>query len=318
MEGALSSCNHFFCFRCVQKIKSAPAFGSSCPICKKCYNLFSLKSSNINPLLLDADITLQNNTKLVSNQIFYYQQTIARMRSVLMNMRDKFKVLESQMQEKDNALTRALEERQRQQEYFSMYQTRPSYFTNNNNQLMMPGQYASLDSIPSGHSVATVSHTLNNNNFQVRKNSGENSLNEFEPYCNIHTNTPPASKTQLSGGKLQPSGEHQPLGWAESSHGLKRHRENLPSTHSTLAVIPSCPNPPPSEHYSASSSHAYLTPNSCSNANNRQKTPSFHFSTSFSNPKAPGNSRGQHSIPPYGSIGSRTPKLLQGLLSHAS
>ncbi|CCW61910.1 unnamed protein product [Phytomonas sp. EM1] len=316
-EGKLSSCHHFFCSRCVQRMTADPGFGTSCPICQKPYQFSCLKSNTIQPLFRDAGTTLQYSTKLVCNQIFHYQQVIARLRAVLRALHGKLQVLETQIRQKDQALMRALEENKRQQQSFSMNQTCSSCFAQNNSQPMMTVQHASMGTMPQGPPTPPVSMTPRLSNFQVRKPSDEGSLKGFEYHRNSHpTSLTSGWEARAPGGESQPSEELRPLGWAESSHCLKRHRGGVQSTLGASPANAVCQKNTPSERYPMSSSpHALLTPNSCSNALSFQKAPPFRLSTPFANPAAFGDTRGQHVPPHHGVSGNGAPKLLQGLLS---
>lgn len=116
-SGCLSSCNHFFCARCVPRLPPAnpPSAPPQCPVCKKPYRLVSINSTAVQPLLQDPHSLL----KVVSNQYARQRHVIARMQEALKALKEEVKTIERKYREKSAALDRALHQQQQLQRQYS-------------------------------------------------------------------------------------------------------------------------------------------------------------------------------------------------------
>lgn len=120
--GFLTSCEHFFCSRCVQRLQQQRQHNGNglqaCPICKKQdIKLLPLTHKSLRPLFQDPGAIMNQSQRVVTAQLMHYRQIHHRMREALKVLNAKYQGMDGTLKATQRELQETKETLRTVQQY---------------------------------------------------------------------------------------------------------------------------------------------------------------------------------------------------------
>lgn len=135
-NGVLTSCDHFFCSRCVQRLQKTNSInhnnhhpggngneggatsGQACPICKMPgYQVMPVAHKNLRPLFQDSVLPMEQSSRVIKSQLHHYRQIQRRMAEALKVLNTKYQTMEKALKQAKQELRETKETLRTVQQY---------------------------------------------------------------------------------------------------------------------------------------------------------------------------------------------------------